>query len=84
MAALMIWAAVAIAAIVAVGLVRVLCGPTRADSMMAAQLIGTGGIAVLLLIGVAAGAPAVVDVALALALLSAFAGVGFVLGGARR
>lgn len=84
MAPFMFWAAVAVAAIVAVGMARVLRGPTRADRMMAAQLLGTGGIAVLLLIGVAAAAPAVMDVALALALLSAFAGVGFALGGTRR
>jgi hypothetical protein len=36
-------------AIVAVGLLRVLHGPARADQMMAAQLLGTGGIAALLL-----------------------------------
>jgi multicomponent Na+:H+ antiporter subunit F len=35
---------------VAVGLVRILSGPGDADRMMAAQLIGTGGIGSLLLI----------------------------------
>jgi len=63
---------------VAVGLVRILRGPNDADRMMAAQLLGTGGIAVLLLLGVATGVGAVFDVALILALLAAFATVAFV------
>jgi multicomponent Na+:H+ antiporter subunit F len=63
---------------VAVGLLSVLRGPTRADRMMAAQLFGTGGIAALLLVGTASGVDAVVDVALTLALLAAFASVAFV------
>lgn len=81
MAEMLIWAAGAVAVIVAVGLVRVLRGPTQADGMMAAQLLGTGGIAILLLLGTARGTAAVIDVAVALALLSAFAGVAFALGG---
>ncbi|WP_322029126.1 monovalent cation/H+ antiporter complex subunit F [Paraburkholderia sp. J76] len=63
---------------VAVGLLSVLRGPTRADRMMAAQLFGTGGIAVLLLVGTASGVEAVVDVALTLAVLAAFASAAFV------
>jgi multicomponent Na+:H+ antiporter subunit F len=63
---------------VAVGLLSVLRGPTRADRMMAAQLFGTGGIAALLLVGTATGVDAVVDVALTLAVLAAFASVAFV------
>lgn len=59
------------------GLLRVLRGPGDADRVMAAQLLGTGGIAVLLLQGVATGAAAVVDVSLTLALLAAFAVVAF-------
>ena len=42
-------------AMVALGLVRVLRGPGDADRMMAAQLLGTGGIAALLLVGAATG-----------------------------
>ncbi len=61
----------------ALGLVRVLRGPGDADRMMAAQLLGTGGIAVLLLLGAATLEPASVDVALTLALLAAFASVAF-------
>jgi multicomponent Na+:H+ antiporter subunit F len=63
---------------VALGLVRIVRGPGDADRMMSAQLLGTGGVAVLLLVGVATGAPAGVDVALTLALLAAFASVAFV------
>jgi multicomponent Na+:H+ antiporter subunit F len=46
--------------------------------MMSAQLLGTSGIAALLLIATAVGEPAIVDVALALALLAAFASIAFV------
>ena len=65
-------------AMVAVGLVRVLRGPANADRMMAAQLLGTGGIAALLLMAAARDADSLVDVALILALLAAFASVAFV------
>jgi multicomponent Na+:H+ antiporter subunit F len=65
-------------AMVALGLVRVLRGPGDADRMMAAQLLGSGGIAALLLVGAAAGDGSVVDVSLTLALLAAFASIAFV------
>jgi len=77
-------AAVFVLAMVALGLVRVLRGPAAADRMMAAQLIGTGGIAVLLLLAAATGESAAVDVALTLALLAAFASIAFVKAGASR
>jgi multicomponent Na+:H+ antiporter subunit F len=63
---------------VALGLLRILRGPGDADRVMAAQLLGTGGIAALLLMGSAAAEPAIVDVALILALLAAFAAIAFV------
>jgi multicomponent Na+:H+ antiporter subunit F len=66
---------------VALGLVRVLRGPTAADRMMAAQLLGTGGIAGMLLLADASEVPAVVDVALVLAVVSGFAGIAFACGG---
>jgi multicomponent Na+:H+ antiporter subunit F len=62
---------------VAGGLLRVLRGPGAAERMMAAQLLGTGGIAVLLLLAVAMGDWAVLDAALALAVLAAFASAAF-------
>ena len=64
-------------AMVAVGLVRILRGPGDADRIMAAQLLGTGGIAALLLLGEVMSVPAAVDVALILALLAAFVSVAF-------
>jgi len=63
---------------VALGLVPILRGPGDADRMMAAQLIGTGGIAALLLLGTVTGVPAAIDVALTLALLATFASIAFV------
>jgi multicomponent Na+:H+ antiporter subunit F len=68
-------------AMVALGLVRILRGPGDADRMMAAQLLGTGGIAALLL-AAGGGLPAAADVALTLALLAAFASMAFVKSGA--
>jgi len=78
MAEFLVIAAGFVLAMVALGLVRILRGPSVADTLMAAQLLGTGGIAALLLLGVATEEAAVVDVALTLALLAAFASVAFV------
>jgi multicomponent Na+:H+ antiporter subunit F len=78
MAEFLIAAAGFILAMVALGLVRILRGPADADRMMSAQLLGTGGIAALLLLSAGTGAPAAVDGALTLALLAAFAAVAFV------
>ena len=61
-----------------VGLVRVTVGPTPADRMLAAQLMGTTGVGVLLLLAQALSHPALRDVALVFALLSAVAAVAFV------
>jgi multicomponent Na+:H+ antiporter subunit F len=71
-------AAVFVLLMVALGLVRVKLGPGYADRMMAAQLLGSGSIAVLLLVSTAIGVDSVVDVALTLALLAAFASLAFV------
>ena len=67
---------------VAAGLVRVLRGPREVDRMMAVQLLGTGGIAALLLAASASGVAGVEDVALGLALLAAFASIAFANGAA--
>ena len=71
-------AAAAVLATVAAGLVRILRGPTAADRIMATQLLGTGGVAVLLLLAQAVPMPGVGDVALVLALLAAFIAIAFV------
>lgn len=60
------------------GLARVFRGPDSADRLMAAQLAGSGGVAVLLLLAAAMGQPAIIDVALMLGILAVFATVGFV------
>ena len=78
MADFLLWMAGFVVLMVALGLVRVARGPNRAERMMAAQLLGTGATGALLLFGAATGEAAVVDVALTLALLSAFASIGFV------
>jgi multicomponent Na+:H+ antiporter subunit F len=48
------------------------------DRLMATQLLGTGSIAILLLLSIATETPSIIDVALMLALLAAFAAVAFV------
>jgi multicomponent Na+:H+ antiporter subunit F len=63
---------------VALGLVVILQRPAAVDHMMAAQLLGTGGVAVLILLAAATETPPIVDVALLLALFAAFAAVAFV------
>lgn len=68
---------------VVASLVRVLRGPTRADRMMGVQLGGTAAVAVLVLLGAAARHPAMLDVALVLALLAALAAVAFVKAASR-
>lgn len=78
MAEFLLAAAGFVLAMVALGLVRILRGPADADRMMAAQLLGSGGIAALLLGGAAVGDGSVVDVSLTLALLAAFASIAFV------
>ena len=60
------------------GLFRILRGPTRADCMLAAQLFGTTGVAVLLLLAQGMGKPALRDVALVFTLLAAVATVAFI------
>ena len=62
----------------ALGLVGIFLRPSRTDRLMAAQLLGTDSVAVLLLLSIATETPPIVDVALMLALLAAFAAVAFV------
>jgi multicomponent Na+:H+ antiporter subunit F len=65
------------------GLVRILRGPSAADRMLAAQLFGTTGVAVLLLLGEATGVAALQNVALVFALLAVVTTAAFVLRHAR-
>lgn len=68
---------------IAAALWRIWRGPTSADRMMAAQLIGSGGVAVTLLLA-AAGQPEARNVGLVLALLAAFAAVAFIKAASHR
>jgi multicomponent Na+:H+ antiporter subunit F len=77
MANFLFGAAAFVLAMVALGLLSILRGPSDADRMLSAQLIGSGGVAVLLLLAVATETPPITDVALMLALLAPFALVAF-------
>ena len=55
---LFIWLAALILISVLAGLVRIFKGPTGADRMLAAQLLGTGGVAILLILAFAMQVPA--------------------------
>lgn len=59
------------------GLVRVAAGPTVPDRMLAAQLMGTTSVCVLLLTARAWDRPELVDVALVFGVLAAVAAVAF-------
>jgi multicomponent Na+:H+ antiporter subunit F len=63
---------------VAIGLVAIFQRAAETDRLMAAQLLGSGGVTVLVLLAVATHSPAIVDVALLLALFAAFVAVAFV------
>jgi multicomponent Na+:H+ antiporter subunit F len=75
---LLLTAAGIIVVAVGAGLARILYGPGEVDRMMAVQLLGTGGIAALLLAASATEVAGVENVALGLALLSSFASIAFV------
>ena len=59
------------------GLLRVLLGPGAGDRMLATQLIGTAGVGILLPLSLLLDQPALIDVALLLALLAAVAAAAF-------
>jgi len=65
-------------AMVAGGLIVILQRPGEVDRLMAAQLLGTGGVAILLILAIATKGAAILDVALILALFAAFVAVAFV------
>lgn len=66
----------------AAGLWRILRGPTATDRMLAAQLFGTTGVAVLLLLAHAQDTAALRDGALVFALFGVLAAVAFARRGA--
>ena len=60
-----------------VALIAAARGPTAADRMLMALLIGTTGTGILVLLAQAMHLPALVDVAVVLALLAAIGGIAF-------
>lgn len=60
------------------GAVRLLRGPSRADRMMGAQLFGTTGAAIAVVLAVAMDAWVLIDVALVFAALAAVTVIAFV------
>lgn len=77
MTVFMLASAVLVLGTVTVALGRLLLSAQSVDWVMAAQVLGTAGIASLLLFGIGTGRPGVIDMALLLALLAAFATVAF-------
>lgn len=63
-----------------VGLLRVVLGPSAADRMSSALLMGTTGVAVLMVLAAATQQPSLIDVSLALAVLAPVTTVTFVFG----
>jgi len=61
-----------------IGLVRIWRGPGDPDRMLTAQLFGTTGVAILLILRQATDVAALKDIALVLALLAAVAMIAFV------
>jgi multicomponent Na+:H+ antiporter subunit F len=84
MTELLITGLIVLLASLAMGLFRVVAGPTDADRMMAAQLLGTAGVGLLLILSALLGSEGLVDVALVLALLAAVTVIAFTRRVARR
>jgi multicomponent Na+:H+ antiporter subunit F len=68
---LLILAALILTVSLMLGLVRVFIGPSLEDRMLSAQLVGTSGVGLLLLLGKLLELPSSLDLALVLALLAA-------------
>jgi len=73
-----LWLALFLLLNVVVGMTRIIRGPAAMDRMMAAQLFGTTGVAILLVLAEGVGAPALRNVAMVFALLAVLASVAFV------
>lgn len=78
MSVLLAGAALFLLACFGAGMVRVWLGPGGADRMQAVLLFGTTLVAMLLVLGYARGAAALLDVAMVVAILAAWLSVAFV------
>ncbi|MBL9136168.1 MAG: hypothetical protein JNK85_09885 [Verrucomicrobiales bacterium] len=74
-------AAIALLLTMVLGLAHVFRQPGRADTLLAALLFGSTGVALALVLGHGLSMPRVLDIALVSALLAAVLGVAFVLRG---
>lgn len=63
---------------VVLGMVRIVSGPTVADRMMAAQLFGTSGLAILLVLAWGMDMPELIDIALTFSMLATLVTMTFV------
>ncbi len=81
MSALLFSVAVALLLTIVLGLGHVFRQPGRADSLLAALLFGSTGVALVLVLGQGLGMDRALDIALVFALLTAVLGVAFVLRG---
>lgn len=64
--------------ILLIGLIRVLRGPTAADRVLSAQLFGTAGVAILMLLAISQQQSSLLNVALVLALLAPLTLITFI------
>lgn len=74
----MMWLAIILLLSILAGLWRIWRGPTRADRLLAVQLFGTSGAAVLMLLAHTQRQPPLLDAALVLALLAAVLSIALV------
>jgi len=81
MTAFYLSAAVVLLLTIVLGLGHVFRQPGRAESLLAALLFGSTGVALVLVLGKGLGMESALDIALAFALLAAVLGVAFVLRG---
>ena len=81
MTAFYLSAAVVLLLTIVLGLGHVFRQPGRADSLLAALLFGSTGVALVLVLGKGLGLDRALDIALVFALLAAVLGVTFVLRG---
>ena len=81
MTAFYLSAAVVLLLTIVLGLGHVFGQPGRAESLLAAILFGTTGVALVLVLGKGLGMDRALDIALVFALLAAVLGVAFVLRG---
>lgn len=72
------WVSLVLLVTIALGLWRVMRGPSVADRMLAAQLLGTAGVALLLVLAQIEAMPGLRDTALVIALLATVSGIAFV------